>query len=391
MSNPLSGSGIDVSSVVSQLEAGQRAPETSLQNQQQTIQVQESDLANLNTDLSSLLTSVQSLTDFMGALESQSATSSDTSVLSATATSSAALGNHLITVTNLAMTGSWYSSPVSDSSFTPGDLTLSVGGKSTTLTFDSAHSTLSTAASYINSQNLGVTASVITDSSGARLALVSNQSGTAGDISVTSSPDGLAFTQGTEGKDAQVTVDGVPVKSASNTVTGAIAGVTLNLAGTDAGSQIQLSVGPNTGNITQVVNQFVFSYNTAIGDINAQFTYNSTTKSQGPLASDGTLATVQSQLLQLMTYTVSGNASFSSLASLGITMNNDGSLKVDNSKLSNAAQNHSGGFAAVHAGDKRLRHQSAEQPLYVDESGHGPAHGRRQEPAKHVYGPARPD
>ena len=152
---------------------------------------------------------------------------------------------------------------------------------------------------------------------------------------------GLGFIQGTEGKDAQVTVDGVPVKSASNTVTGAIAGVTLNLAGTDAGSQIQLSVGPNTSNITQVVNQFVSSYNDAIGDINAQFTYNATTKSQGPLASDGTLATVQSQLLQLMTYTVSGNASFSSLSSLGITMNNDGSLSVDNSKLSDAVQNHS--------------------------------------------------
>ena len=345
MSNPLSGSGIDVSSVVSQLEAGERVPETNLQNQQATIQTQESDLANINTDLSSLLTSVQSLTDFTGALESQSATSSDTSVLNATATSSAALGNHLITVTKLATTGSWYSSPLSDSTtatFTPGDLTLTVGGTPTTLTFDSSDDTLATAASYINSQNLGVTASVITDSSGSRLALVSNQSGTAGDISVTSSPDGLGFTQGTAGQDAQLTVDGVPVSSASNTVTGAIAGVTLNLASTNVGSQIQLSVAPNTDNITQAVNQFVSSYNNAIGDINAQFTYNSTTKSQGPLASDGTLATVQSQLLQLMTYTVSGNASFSSLSSLGITMNDDGSLSIDNSKLSNAVQNHSG-------------------------------------------------
>jgi flagellar hook-associated protein 2 len=131
------------------------------------------------------------------------------------------------------------------------------------------------------------------------------------------------------------------VDSASNTVTGAIPGVTLNLAGTDVGSQIQLSVAPNTDNITQAVNQFVSSYNTAIGDINAQFTYNSTTQTQGPLGSDGTLATVQSELLQLMTYTNSSNASFSSLASLGITMNDDGTLTVDNSTLSAAAQNNS--------------------------------------------------
>ena len=345
MSNPLSGSGIDVSSVVSQIEAGERAPETALENQQSTIQTQESDLGTINSDLSFLLTSVQALTDFSGALESQSATSSDTSVLSASATSSAVTGNHSITVTNLATTGSWYSSPLSDSTtatFTPGNLTLTVGGKSTTLTLDSSHDTLATAASYINSQNLGVTASVVTDSSGSRLALVSNTSGQAGDISVTGSPTGLTFSQGTQGKDAQLTVDGVPVTSASNTVTGTIPGVTLHLTSADPGSPIELSVAPNADNMTSAVNQFVSSYNQAIGDINAQFTYNSTTQSQGPLASDGTLATVQSQLLNLMTYTVSGNASFSSLASLGITMNNDGSLSVNNTTLSNAAQNHAG-------------------------------------------------
>jgi flagellar hook-associated protein 2 len=342
MSNPLSGSGIDVDSVVSQIEAGERAPETNLKNEQSTIQTQETDLGDINTDLSSLLTSVQALTDPTGALASQTATSSDTSVLSATATSSAVTGNHTITVTNLATTGSWYSAALTDSTtatFTPGDLTLTVGGTSTTLTLGSSDDTLSTAASYINSQDLGVTASVITDSNGARLALVSNQSGAAGDISVTSSPTGLSFTQGTAGKDAQLTVDGVPVTSASNTVTGAIPGVTLNLTSADPDSEIQLSVAPNTDNITSAVNQFVSSYNTAIGDINAQFTYNSTTETQGPLASDATLTAVQSQLLQLMTYTVSGNSSVSSLASLGITMNDDGTLSVDSSTLSAAAQN----------------------------------------------------
>jgi flagellar hook-associated protein 2 len=87
------------------------------------------------------------------------------------------------------------------------------------------------------------------------------------------------------------------------------------------------------------VNSFVSAYNQAIGDINAQYTYNTTTDTQGPLASDGTLAAVQSQLLNLMTYTVSGNASFSDLSDLGITMNDDGTLSVDNTTLNNAAQN----------------------------------------------------
>jgi flagellar hook-associated protein 2 len=123
------------------------------------------------------------------------------------------------------------------------------------------------------------------------------------------------------------------------------------------GSQIQLSVAPDADSVTTVVNQFVSSYNQAIGDINAQFTYNTTTDTQGPLATDATLTSVQSQLLQLMTNSVSGNASFSSLASIGITMNDDGTLSVDNSTLSAAATNDSsdlqqfmqasGGFATT--------------------------------------------
>ena len=394
MSNPLSGSGIDVSSVVSQIEAGERAPEANLENEQSTIQTQESDLGAINSDLSALLTSVQSLTDFTGALESNSATSSDTSVLSATATSSAATGEHSITVTNLATTGSWYSNELADSTtatFTPGNLTLTVGGTSTTLTLDSSDDTLSTAASYINSQNLGVTASVITDSSGSRLALVSNQSGKAGDISVTASPTGLTFSQGTKGQDAQLTVDGVPVDSASNTVTGAIPGVTLNLTSADPGSPIELSVAPNADNITSAVNHFVSSYNQAMGDINAQYTYNSTTQTQGPLASDATLTTVQSQLLDLMTYTVSGNASFSSLADLGITMNNDGTLSVDNTTLDNAAQNNasdlqqfmqaSNGFATTLQNSLTTLTDPTTGPLTVDTNNL----------QSDIYGSAEPD
>jgi flagellar hook-associated protein 2 len=209
------------------------------------------------------------------------------------------------------------------------------------VTFNSSQDTPATEASYINGLDLGVTASAVTGSTGSTLSLVDSQTGLASDVSVTSSPAGLGFTQGTVGQNAQLTVDGVPVVSASNTVTGAIPGVTLNLAGTDVGSQVQLSVAPDADSVTSAVNQFVSSYNTAIGDINAQFTYNTTTQTQGPLASDGTLTAVQSQLLQAMTYSVSGNASVSSLASLGITMNDDGTLSVDNTTLSAAAQNDS--------------------------------------------------
>jgi flagellar hook-associated protein 2 len=162
----------------------------------------------------------------------------------------------------------------------------------------------------------------------------------------------LAFTQGTVGQNAQLTVDGVPVVSASNTVTGAIPGVTLNLAATNVGSPVELSVAPDVSSVTAAVNQFVSSYNQAIGDINAQFTYNTSTQTQGPLATDGTLTSVQSQLLQMMTYSTGGSSSVSSLASLGVTMNNDGTLSVDNTTLSAAATNDSSDLQQFMQGTK---------------------------------------
>ena len=186
----------------------------------------------------------------------------------------------------------------------------------------------------------------------------------------------MTFSQGAQGKDALVSIDGVPVTSATNTIAGVIPGVTINLASADPGSEVQLSVAPDTGSITSAVNSFVCAYNQAIGDINAQFTYSSSTQTQGPLASDGTLAAVQSQLLQSMTNTVSGNASFSSLSDLGITMNDDGTLSVDNTTLDNAAQNNasdlqqfmqaSNGFAATLQNSLNTMTDPTTGPLTVD-------------------------
>ena len=107
-----------------------------------------------------------------------------------------------------------------------------------TIPVNSAHSTntLNGLATYINNQNLGVKASVITDSSGSRLALVSQTSGAAGEITLSNDTTGtngkgMGFTDAVDGKDASLTVDGIPIDSASNTVTGVIPGVTLTLSG----------------------------------------------------------------------------------------------------------------------------------------------------------------
>jgi len=92
------------------------------------------------------------------------------------------------------------------------------------VTIGSTDNTLNGLSAAINAQNLGVTASVITDANGARLALVSNTPGSAGGITVSGNTTGLTFNLAASGSNASLTVDGVPVNSASNTVAGVIPG-----------------------------------------------------------------------------------------------------------------------------------------------------------------------
>jgi flagellar hook-associated protein 2 len=184
-------------------------------------------------------------------------------------------------------------------------------------------------ASYINAQNSGVTANVVTDANGARLALTSQLTGTPGALAITNNNTGLTFNPPAGGTNASLTIDGVPFSSASNTLTGAIAGVTLNLASAAPGTQVQVAVGPDTVQATNAINNFVSAYNSVINGINAQFTVDPTTNSEGPLGGDSALHTLQSSLLQDATYSITGNGGLVNLASLGIDFNNDGTLTVN--------------------------------------------------------------
>ena len=84
------------------------------------------------------------------------------------------------------------------------------------------------------------------------------------------------------------------------------------------------------------------AYNTAIGDVNAQYTVN-TSNQEGPLAGDSTVRMLQDALLAAGSYSGGGNG-VSTLGDLGITMNKDGTLTLDTATLANAVQN---SFSAV--------------------------------------------
>ncbi len=345
--------GIDVTSAVNAILYANRAPERAWQAQQTTLSNQTAALNQLQTESSNLSNDLSTLQDPTGVLTSAVATSTNSSLLTASAVPGTPSSGHLITINNLAVTGSWYSAAQTSSSapLTDGSsFQITVGtGNPTTIAIGPGTDTLDELAASINNQSLGVTANVVTDSSGARLSLVADNSGAAADFTVTSSNSSLAFTRANTGKDASITVDGVPIKSTSNTVTGALSGVTLNLQGAATETEIGLQIGPDTASISSAINSFVSDYNTLIANVNSQFTYNQATNVAGTLQQDSTVQGLQSQLLEASNY-LSSSGTYTTLTSLGITTNSDGTLSVNSATLNNAISTNSAAVASFFQG-----------------------------------------
>lgn len=338
-----SSSGIDVTAAVNAAVTAAQAPETTWQNQESTLQSQTSALTQLQTDTTNLDNDMQSLNNLTGPLSARTVSSSNSSIVTASAASGAAIGNHTVVVGSLAATATWASGTVA-SATTPlaaGGFTITdAGGNTTTISTGTGASTLTDVANTINSDKLGVTANVITDANGARLAIVSNTSGSAANFAVTAGTGGLSFSRAVDGANASVTVDGITLSSASNAVTGALPGVTLNLLNASPGTNVSIAIAPDTSQASTAINQFVTDYNKAIGDVNAQFTFNGS--SEGVLAGDSVVRSLQSTLQGALDYMYtpsSGTTTVSSLTSLGISVNKDGTLTVDNSALNSALQN----------------------------------------------------
>jgi len=178
----------------------------------------------------------------------------------------------------------------------------------------SGNDTLANIASAINSANLGLTANVLADSSGSRLSLVSGSSGQAGQLTVTSAladaniatgsnPTGaLKYNVGVNGQDASLTIDGVPLTSASNTVSNLIPGVTFQLLAPSAEEsgntleQVQVVIASDNSGVESTVNQFVTDYNSLISAINTQEGQDSSGNAE-PLFGSPTLSLLQQELL----------------------------------------------------------------------------------------------
>ena len=335
-------SGIDVSTVVGELMQLQRQPEVQLQNQQSTIKDQVTALNGISTQLTALYTSINNLKDVFGAFSQNSTGSSDSAIVSAAADSSAAAGTHTVVVSKLATTSSSYSGYISSGTSLAGtQISVKYGSdpdnpiKTDTINIPAADTTLQQAASYINGGSFGVTASVMTDSKGSRLVLISNTSGADGNLNVSSAASSFTTAAGV---DAQGTIDGVPFDSSTNTVTGAISGVTLSLGSADPNTPVLISVQPDLTTASQAIQDFVNAYNAVMGSINSQYTVGAD-GNEGVLGGDSMLRTLQASLLSMIGGEVSGVGQYVNLQSMGIEMQNDGTLDINSANLSQALSN----------------------------------------------------
>ncbi len=363
------GSGLDISSLVTQLVNAEIQPQQStLTTKQSQLQSQISALGSFKSVMSTLNDSITALTTG-SALSAYQASSSNTDLVTASASSDAQPGTYDIEVLGLASAQQLGSGAYHDATTTAigtGTLTLTVNGKSFAVNVQTGGNTLNNIRDAINSasDNSGVTASVINGDDGAHLVLTSTVGGTANKITVTQAGgdgglSGLVYdpansnTQLSElqpANDAQFKVNGYLHTSSTNVVTDAVAGVTFNLLQKAPGTHATVSVTGDSSAQSKSIQSFVTAFNAVITSLSQLTAYDATSKTAGALLGDPAVLSVGQSLRRLVGGSANVGGAFQNLSQLGITTNTDGTLKVDSAKLGAALQNNHADAARLLSG-----------------------------------------
>lgn len=333
MATSIGATPIDVNNIVTQFMAIERQPLNALNSKGASYTAMLSAYGTIKGDLSSLQSATAAL-KLQSAFSVFKATPADTTVLGATADSTAVAGSYTVAINNRASAQTIMSANQASSTADIGNaattLDITVGAGATVSVSIAANSTLEQVRDAINSANAGVSATIVNNGAGYNLVYSAKDTGAANTISATSADGFLSAIAGSAGmtetsaaKNASLTVNGVPVSSATNTVTGAIQGVTLNLT-KDAGATT-VTVGRDVTAITATVNKFISAYNQLNNDI--RFTHAKGNK----LQSDSTVVSIQNQLNRILSSATgfSATGGYDYLAQVGITRQTDGNLSLD--------------------------------------------------------------
>ncbi len=367
------GSGLDINTIVTQLVALESRPLTQMRQEAAALQTQVSSYGQLSSLFGALQSAASKLTG--NALWAKSTvTSSDDSAVSVVGGSSAAAGNYAVSVQKLATNqtaASTTSYASADELVGGGTLTLELGswdlpplnflpqvGRGPSTVTLTASDTLTTLRDKVNGLGAGVTASIVTDASGVRLALRSSSTGADngfrisvadddGDITDAAGLSRFAFDPGggtnqmeqkVAAVNARATVNGIAVESASNELGTVIEGLTLRLRKENAGS-VDLAVTADRESVKTAIQSFADAYNALSKSISDQTKYDPTSKVGGPLQGDSAATGLQRQLRSLLGASTGASTTFARLSDVGLAVQRDGTLAVDSGKLDAATAN----------------------------------------------------
>ena len=367
------GSGVDINSIVSQLVAVESRPLTQMRQEASALQTQVSSYGQLSSLFGALQSAANKLTG--SSLWTQSAaTSSDDTAVAVVGGSSAAPGSYAVSVQKLAtnqtvVSGTSYASasePVGAGTMTlemgkwdlpPMNFVPQVGRAPLTLTVTNTD-TLQTLRDKINELGSGVSAAIVSDSNGARLSLRSSSTGADNGFRLSvADGDGnntdaaglsrFAFDPGSgntqmeqkvAAANAEATVNGIAVVSASNELSTVVEGLTLRLRKEGAGSTV-VAVTSDRDAVKGAIQGFADAYNTLSKTISDQTRYDPASKVGGPLQGDSAATSLQRQLRGLLNAGSGASATFARLSDVGLEVQRDGTISVDSAKLGSATAN----------------------------------------------------
>jgi flagellar hook-associated protein 2 len=240
--------------------------------------------------------------------------------------------------------GAWSSG---GDSFTP-----KAGTTAVTIAVAPGRDTLVALRDAINAANAGVVASIVNDASGARLVLRSGESGTENGFRISVADDDgdgadasglsrLAYDPATAASqmtrtqaagNAQATINGVAVSSATNTLSGVVDGLTIRLARTTA-APVDIEVARDDASIKKSLSTFVSTYNELVKLLRSQTSYDEASKQGGVLQGDRAATALTASLRSLIGGSTGAGGPFARLADIGLEPQRDGSLKIVDSKL----------------------------------------------------------
>jgi len=353
------GSGLDVQGIVSALVNAEGQPRQQLlQSQLDGYNTTLSALGKLKSAASAVQTAAEAFQN-LDTFRTRTATSANDGIVSAKAIPGTALGTYQVEVQHLAAAQKLASAGYASETSTvgSGQLTITSGGGNFTVSV-AGTDTLQNIRDNINSAsgNSNVQASIVNVDNGSggtvsKLVLTSKTTGSANTINVavadsdgnntdTSGLSALAtnnLTQLAAAQDAVIQVDGMQVTRSTNSISDAVTGLTLNLNKAQIGTKVAVTVGEDSTPVVNDLQAFVKKYNALQSTYSSQTSYNSQSNKAGPLLGDATAQGMFESLRSALgNNLVSNPGSVQNLADVGIQIDKNGVMTLDQTKAESA-------------------------------------------------------